>query len=116
LTSMLSELKARYDLEHLEDHVLDPQRRRQLVADALKLGTVRHWDFDPEPEHGDVRGDLWSAVRFSKSPAADRAAAGPRRWARPARRRSPAGGQRVNSFGVGRVAGHTLRLGWHDSQ
>jgi choline-sulfatase len=71
LAAMRSELESRYDLEHLEDHVLDSQRRRQLVADALKLGTVRHWDFDPEPEHGYVRGDFWSAFRFGKIPAAD---------------------------------------------
>src|SRR5699024_8139609 len=116
LAAMRSELESRYDLEHLEDHVLDSQRRRQLVADALKLGTVRHWDFDPAPEHWSARGDFWSAFRFGKIPAADCAAGGTGRCQLPARRRSPAGGQRVNSFGVGRVAGHTLRLGWHDSQ
>src|SRR5699024_7392988 len=58
LAAMRSELESRYDLEHLEDHVLDSQRRRQLVAYALNLGTVRHWDFDPEQEHGYVRGDF----------------------------------------------------------
>src|SRR5699024_10604313 len=71
LAAMREELESRYDIEHLEDHVLDSQRSRQLVADALRLGTVRHWDFDPEPEHGYVRGDFWSAFRFGKIPAAD---------------------------------------------
>ncbi|WP_209373675.1 choline-sulfatase [Brevibacterium renqingii] len=71
LKTMREELESRYDLEHLEDHVLDSQRSRQLVADALKVGTVRHWDFDPEPDHGYVRGDFWSAFRFGKIPAAD---------------------------------------------
>ena len=66
-----AELVSRYDLEHLEEHVLGSQRSRQLVADALKVGRARHWDFDPEPEHGYVRGDFWSAFRFGKIPAAD---------------------------------------------
>ena len=71
LQEMREQLESRYDLEHLEEHVLSSQRSRQLVADALKVGRVRHWDFDPEPEHGYVRGDFWSAFRFGKIPAAD---------------------------------------------
>jgi choline-sulfatase len=71
LAAMRAELESRYDLDHLEDHVLGSQRSRQLVADALKVGTVRHWDFDPEPEHGYVRGDFWSAFRFGKIPVED---------------------------------------------
>lgn len=71
LEKMREQLESRYDLEHLEEHVLASQRSRQLVADALKVGRVRHWDFDPEPEHGYVRGDFWSAFRFGKIPTAD---------------------------------------------
>ena len=65
---MRAELDSRYDLEHLEEHVLGSQSSRQLVADALKIGTVRHWDYDPEPENGYVRGDFWTAFRFGKIP------------------------------------------------
>src|SRR5699024_3910357 len=93
LTAMRSELESRYDLEHLEDHVLDSQRSRQLVADALTLRTARHWDFDPEPEDGDGRGDFWSAFRFGKIPDADWAADGTGPSPLPTRRRSPTGGQ-----------------------
>lgn len=68
VATMRAELDSRYDLEHLEEHVLGSQSSRQLVADALKIGTVRHWDFDPEPENGYVRGDFWTAFRFGKIP------------------------------------------------
>src|SRR5699024_8518059 len=116
LTAMRSELESRYDLEHLDDHVLDSQRSRQLVADALKLGTVRHWDVDPEPEHGHVRGDVWSAVDLRTIPASRSAAVGTRPSPLPTRRRWPTGSQRVFSFPVGLLAAHSLSLGWHDSQ
>lgn len=72
LNSMRAEIDARYDLEHLEEHVLGSQKSRQLVADALKRGRVRHWDFDPEPENGYVRGDFWSAFRYGKIPSFER--------------------------------------------
>lgn len=65
---MRADLGTGYDLEHLEDHVLGPQRSRQLVADSLKVGKVRHWDFNPDPDHGYVRGDFWAAVSFGKIP------------------------------------------------
>ena len=68
VATMRAELDSRYDLEHLEEHVLGSQSSRQLVADALKIGTVRHWDYDPEPENGYVRGDFWTAFRFGKIP------------------------------------------------
>lgn len=68
LSAMRADLGTSYDLEHLEDHVLGSQRSRQLVADSLKVGKVRHWDFDPDPENGYVRGDFWAAFSFGKIP------------------------------------------------
>jgi choline-sulfatase len=95
-------------------------RSRQLVADALKVGTVRHWDFDPEPNHGYVRGDFWSAFRFGRSPPS-KAERSPLRCCRlttgivtgrwDVRIGPPAGD---NSSSLGRVVpGHTLRIEWH---
>lgn len=68
VATMRAEIDARYDLEHFERHVLGSQKSRQLVADALKVGTVRHWDFNPDPENGYVRGDFWAAFSYGKIP------------------------------------------------
>ena len=68
-TRLRAEIAARYDLSQVEEHVLGSQRSRQLVADALRIGRVRHWDFDPVVETGYVRGDFWSAFRYGKIPA-----------------------------------------------
>lgn len=68
VAQMRAEIAARYDLGEVEDHVLASQRSRHLVADALKVGHVRHWDFAPEVDNGYVRGDFWAAFRFGKIP------------------------------------------------
>lgn len=59
-------LEAQYDLAALEADVLSSQARRRLVAAALQHGTVRHWDFEPDPEQRYVRGDFWSALRHGQ--------------------------------------------------
>lgn len=61
-----AELEARYDLAALEKDVVRSQARRRLVAEALQHGTVRHWDFEPEPEQRYVRGDFWGALQFGQ--------------------------------------------------
>lgn len=63
-----AEIESRYDLGGLEDHVLASQRGRRLVADALRVGHVRHWDFEPTVDNGYVRGDFWAAFRYGKIP------------------------------------------------
>jgi len=60
------ELDSRYDLTQLEEDVLKSQATRRLVAESLQQGTVRHWDFNPEPEQRYVRGDFWSALEHGK--------------------------------------------------
>lgn len=60
------ELDTRYDLEALEERVLDSQAKRRLVAESLQRGKTRHWDFNPEPEQRYVRGDFWSALAHGK--------------------------------------------------
>ena len=63
-----AEIESRYDLGGIEDHVLASQRSRRLVAEALRVGRVRHWDFEPTVDNGYVRGDFWAAFRFGKIP------------------------------------------------
>ena len=63
-----AEIESRYDLAGIEDHVLASQRSRRLVAEALRVGHVRHWDFEPTVDNGYVRGDFWAAFRFGKIP------------------------------------------------
>lgn len=63
-----AEIESRYDLGGIEDHVLASQRSRRLVAEALRVGHVRHWDFEPTVDNGYVRGDFWAAFRFGKIP------------------------------------------------
>lgn len=60
------ELEARYDLEQLEQRVLDSQARRRLVAEALARGRTRPWDFNPEPPQRYVRGDFWGALGYGQ--------------------------------------------------
>ena len=64
--SLRASLEAQYDLAALEADVLSSQARRRLVAAALQHGTVRHWDFEPDPEQRYVRGDFWSALRHGQ--------------------------------------------------
>ncbi|PHH90518.1 hypothetical protein CDD83_3443 [Cordyceps sp. RAO-2017] len=42
-----AEAKARWDFDAITAQVLQSQRSRRLVWDALKLGTFTSWDFDP---------------------------------------------------------------------
>ncbi|PFH62439.1 hypothetical protein XA68_13506 [Ophiocordyceps unilateralis] len=42
-----AEAKARWDFDAITAEVLQSQRRRRLVWDALKQGTFTSWDFDP---------------------------------------------------------------------
>lgn len=63
-----AEIESLYDLGGIEDHVLASQRSRRLVAEALRVGHVRHWDFEPTVDNGYVRGDFWAAFRFGKIP------------------------------------------------
>ncbi|MDN6330775.1 MAG: sulfatase-like hydrolase/transferase, partial [Brachybacterium sp.] len=69
--SMRAALEAQYDLDGLEAEVLTSQARRRLVAAALQRGTVRHWDFEPDPEQRYVRGDFWGALAFGQIRSAD---------------------------------------------
>ncbi|SIO85264.1 choline-sulfatase [Nocardiopsis sp. JB363] len=63
---MRAALHARYDVPRLESDVLASQASRRLVAEALRNGRVRRWDFDPEPEQRYVRGDFWEALGYGK--------------------------------------------------
>ncbi|WP_067603185.1 choline-sulfatase [Nocardiopsis listeri] len=63
---MRATLQARYDVLRLESDVLASQASRRLVAEALRNGRVRRWDFDPEPEQRYVRGDFWAALGYGK--------------------------------------------------
>lgn len=63
---MRAALEARYDIPGMESDVLTSQANRRLVAEALRNGRVRRWDFDPEPEQRYVRGDFWSALGYGK--------------------------------------------------
>lgn len=96
-------IAARCDLEVIEDHVLASQRSRHLVADALRVGHVRHWDFEPTVDNGYVRGDFWAAFRFGKIPDLREQAAGRGAEVRgPAFTRRPAAGRDSEVEGVGR--------------
>jgi len=56
----------RWDLESLHGQVVESQRRRRLVADAMKVGPVPHWDLgdDSGPY---VRGeDFWAPFKRYK--------------------------------------------------
>ncbi|MDZ5076295.1 choline-sulfatase [Nesterenkonia sp. HG001] len=64
VAALHAELDARYDLTGLEAKVLASQGRRRLVASSLQQGTVRSFDFNPEPEQRYVRGDFWSALEY----------------------------------------------------
>jgi len=59
-------LETEYDLEALHADVLQSQKSRRLVAFSLQQGTVRHWDFEPQPEQRYVRGDFWEAVKYGQ--------------------------------------------------
>ena len=43
-----AEVAARWDLEALQEQVLDSQRRRHLVARALREGRYEPWDYEPQ--------------------------------------------------------------------
>ena len=43
-----AEVAARWDLEALHEQVLDSQRRRHLVARALREGRYEPWDYEPQ--------------------------------------------------------------------
>jgi len=61
-----NEVTSQYDLPQLKSDVLDSQKRRRLVAHALQQGSIRHWDFIPDPEQRYVRGDFWDALNYGK--------------------------------------------------
>jgi choline-sulfatase len=46
------EVKQRWDLGKLKDQVIDSQRRRRIVYEALAKGRHRSWDYQPIRDAG----------------------------------------------------------------
>ncbi|MEM7207557.1 MAG: choline-sulfatase [Pseudomonadota bacterium] len=58
LDSFSEEVKSRWDLPALDHSIRASQRQRAVVGEALKLGRQESWDYQPQPDYGDlyVRG------------------------------------------------------------
>jgi choline-sulfatase len=67
LARLRAETDARWDLAQLRERVLESQRRRRIVAEALSHGAHTPWDFQP---HFDA------SRRYVRGPTADRARPG----------------------------------------
>jgi len=55
-------IEGAYDLEALRASVIDSQRRRRLVHDALTRGKVATWDYEPRTDAGTQYYRNWGAV------------------------------------------------------
>ena len=66
--ALRAEVARRWDLEALRETVLDSQRRRRVVVEALRQGQPERWDFLPRARRAFVRGsdDLYALQREAR--------------------------------------------------
>ncbi len=69
LTAFREEVAARWDLQALREKVVESQRRRQLIANALSVGAEPDWDYRTADDTGEnyVRGaDFWAPFKRAR--------------------------------------------------
>ena len=67
--SFREETARRWDLPRLHEEILRNQRRRHLIASALKVGAAPHWDYEQEGTKDGpyVRGaDFWAPFKRAR--------------------------------------------------
>ena len=67
--SFREEVARRWDLPRLHEEILRSQRRRHLIAGALRVGATPHWDYDRDATNDGpyVRGaDFWAPFKRAR--------------------------------------------------